>query len=265
MRVLLLNKFRRLNWQRDALIGISAVLLFAFVGPFDTYAQLKFLPRLAFWSAAILGYGILFWAIIIRIIEHKGLSYVPKFARLLAGAFIAAFPGALLISLNKYIFMGQLIISQNLPWLWFTVFTISVGISALHTFTHFGKSLSVTKSDQQDLISLHLDTDPKILKFLDRLPDNLGVSLISMSMQDHYMKVVTKQGSAMLHMKLADAVAELENYPGQRIHRSHWVANSEVHSLKRNGRDSEVLLSDGQTLPVSRVHKANLVSLLDGK
>ena len=103
------------------------------------------------------------------------------------------------------------------------------------------------------------------MRFLDRIPNNLGSELVSITKQDHYMEVITKQGSKTLHMKMADAVAELKNYPGLQIHRSHWVASDEILTLKRQGRKTFALLKDGRALPVSTTFKEPLVSLIGAK
>ncbi len=258
----LINRIRQLNWQRDALIAVCAVFLFAFIGPFGTFSQLTFMPRLVFWSIAILGGGILFWTIIQSVINFKQLQRFPKFMRLMLGAFLAAFPGTFLILFDKLMFMAEPITLQRMPWIWFTVFIISIAIGALHTFTHFGKSLSQNKAHKVELDALHIKTDAGILTFLERLPADIGSDLVSLSMQDHYMEVVTLEGTTTLHMKLADALEELKNYPGLRVHRSHWVAESEVQTLKRQGRNSIALLKDGRTLPVSARYKKALEALI---
>ena len=55
----------------------------------------------------------------------------------------------------------------------------------------------------------------------------------------------------------------LKNYPGARIHRSHWVADNAILNVKKNGRSNAVSLVDGRTLPVSEKYKGSLVSFTD--
>ena len=88
--------------------------------------------------------------------------------------------------------------------------------------------------------------------FLDRLPPKLGTALISLTAQDHYVEVVTAKGRELIHMRFADALEELGGYPGQQIHRSHWIsAHAYAGIATENGRAVAHLL-DGRSLPVSR-------------
>lgn len=94
--------------------------------------------------------------------------------------------------------------------------------------------------------------------FLDRLPPHLGTALISLSAQDHYVEVTTAKGRDLIHMRLSDAIAELAEYPGRQIHRSHWISG---HAFTGTSRDKGTLLAhlvDGRTLPVSRSHAAEV-------
>jgi hypothetical protein len=88
--------------------------------------------------------------------------------------------------------------------------------------------------------------------FFKRLPPQIGRDLLYMSMQDHYVEAHTRLGHALVLMRLADAIREIEPIAGLQIHRSHWVARSAIDQVEReNGRLTAVLV-DGARLPVSR-------------
>lgn len=93
--------------------------------------------------------------------------------------------------------------------------------------------------------------------FLQRLPPDLGTALISVSSQDHYVEAVTTTGHTLIHMRFADALAELADYPGQQIHRSHWISTLAFTGLTRDGERLLAHLSDGRQLPVSRSFAAS--------
>lgn len=93
---------------------------------------------------------------------------------------------------------------------------------------------------------------PRHAAFLERLPAGIGTELSHLTMRDHYLEVHTGAGQAMLLIRLSDAVAELADYDGFQIHRSHWVASGAVARLAREGRGLFVELSNGARLPVSR-------------
>lgn len=93
-------------------------------------------------------------------------------------------------------------------------------------------------------------------RFLQNLPIEKRAPLVRIEAQDHYLKVVTTVGSALLLMRLRDAEAELDGARGLRVHRSHWVAFSGVTGRRR--ADGRVLLrmADGTEVPVSRAQRA---------
>jgi hypothetical protein len=66
--------------------------------------------------------------------------------------------------------------------------------------------------------------------------------------RDHYVEVTTTGGQHMLLMRLTDAIDELDDLPGERIHRSHWAAAAHLRRIARRGQKQVVLLSDGRDL-----------------
>ena len=71
---------------------------------------------------------------------------------------------------------------------------------------------------------------------------------------DHYLRVYTDRGTALVSLRLSDAVASLAAADGARTHRSWWVAREAVQGVKR-GRGRAVLsLCNGLNVPVSRTY-----------
>ncbi len=97
--------------------------------------------------------------------------------------------------------------------------------------------------------------DPQTV-FLRRLPVASRGALVRIEAQDHYLNVVTANGSALILMRLSDAAEELREAAGMSVHRSHWVALPAVRAHRREkGRDL-LLMSDGTEVPVSRSNRA---------
>ena len=69
----------------------------------------------------------------------------------------------------------------------------------------------------------------------------------------------TTIGSHLVLLSLTQALTELEDYPGRRIHRSHWVADDAVQDQFWDGTRLFVRLTDGAVLPVSRSYRRNLL------
>lgn len=105
--------------------------------------------------------------------------------------------------------------------------------------------------------------DPSALKqpnqtFLRRLPPHLGKNILSLEAQDHYVNVTTDKGSALVLIRLVDAISELDGLEGLRIHRSHWVATNAISNTKRENGKLLVELTNGTALPVSRTYAKHL-------
>ncbi len=73
-------------------------------------------------------------------------------------------------------------------------------------------------------------------------------------MADHYVEAFTTTGPDLVLVRFADAVAELEDADGMRVHRSYWVARGHVTGSERiNGRTA-LCLTGGHKVPVSRTY-----------
>lgn len=90
------------------------------------------------------------------------------------------------------------------------------------------------------------------------LQDWPDAPVLRVSAHDHYLDVYTPDGCVFLRGRMADAVRALAGKDGCRVHRSHWVALSQVVRVRRCGRDDRVVLRDGTELPVGRARSATL-------
>ena len=92
---------------------------------------------------------------------------------------------------------------------------------------------------------------PEAEAFLDRLPPIIGVDMVCVSSDLHYLNVTTRQGRAMILgslQELEDAFGD----EGLRVHRSHWVYVDAVTSLSKSSRGWFLNLVGGNRVPVSR-------------
>ena len=97
--------------------------------------------------------------------------------------------------------------------------------------------------------------------FLDRLPRKLGRDLIYLHVSGHYVNAVTTEGSGVILMRFADAVAELGDM-GIQVHRSYWVAHAHVTGVFRRDERTFVRVTGGHEVPVSRTHLAAVRELM---
>ena len=97
---------------------------------------------------------------------------------------------------------------------------------------------------------------------LDQLPAELGSEIVALEMEDHYVRVHTALGSALVLMRLRDAMALVGEIEGMQVHRSWWVARAAVEEVVREGRNVRLKLPRGIEAPVAR---ANVAVLRDAR
>ncbi len=94
---------------------------------------------------------------------------------------------------------------------------------------------------------------PPIDPVREKLPLPLRrASILALTAEDHYLRVHTDRGQALILMSLSQAVEALGEDAGLRIHRSHWVARDAVVDSQRKDGGLEVRLANGLALPASR-------------
>lgn len=91
-------------------------------------------------------------------------------------------------------------------------------------------------------------------EFVSKLPAALRQDILALEAEDHYVRVHTLHGSALVLMRLADAAALIDSRLGLRVHRSWWVAKDGVRALERTSGRAIARLVDGTAVPISRTH-----------
>ena len=81
----------------------------------------------------------------------------------------------------------------------------------------------------------------------------------------HYLQVVTDCGSGLILYNLSDAVEALPAETGLLVHRSYWVAFDAIGALERRGRQGELILFNGERVPVSRGRLADVAEALQAR
>lgn len=232
------------------------VVVLTLTGPFGTFVDLPAPLRLAYWTIAIGSCGLLMTVVIGAVLETRWLAGWPDPPRIALGSMLAAVPGAALIGLLERTMRHNNLVFDHYLWFWFCVAAIGFPV-ALVQFMFFG-------SRPQEP-PLALQQDAADIAFLGRLPRELGRQIISLSMQDHYVRVTTDRGSAMILIRFADAIRELAGHPGAQVHRSHWVASGQAKRILREKGRMAIELVDGRRLPVSRPHLDDARKLVDDR
>lgn len=213
---------------------VLATVLSTIAGPFGTHDALAPGPRLIYW-AGVIALSVFGSALVLH--AAKGAPVWKHIA--LWGGFVVAL-SALIHALNSWIFTewrgaGQLLYLSVI---------IAVTVLVLHGGVALARYVFIPQAEGPV-------RDPEAA-FLRHLPLDRRGPLIRIEAQDHYLNVVTQKGSALVLLRLQDAVAALQAADGLQVHRSHWVATNAVAQHRRvQGRDF-LLLKSGEEIPVSR-------------
>ena len=228
--------------QRQRVLNLLALwslltLLCAVTGPFGTHDVMGLGARAAYWGVVVAG-SILGSVIVSQMAPR---SFVFEVVLWLAFSLAIALG---VHFLNLVLFPSDAT-SSGMLYLFGVVAAVVVVVNGMLFLAR--KTLVPATSDA-------VATDPT-LRFLRRLPLEQRGPLVRIEAQDHYLNVVTTEGSALILLRLSEAIEELEGAKGLQIHRSHWVAFDAVTSHKRSeGRDS-LILSDGTEVPVARTRR----------
>ena len=83
-------------------------------------------------------------------------------------------------------------------------------------------------------------------------PALAGGRLRALQAEDHYLRIHTDIGSALVLLRLRDAVTELGDGAGWQPHRSFWLAADAGGHVARRGQAWQIVLDTGLAVPVSK-------------
>lgn len=227
-------------------IAIAVVVIFGctIAGPFGT-DELPLWKRGMYWTIVLSVAFLMSLSIIYYFYEGPVLARVEPIYRGVIGSLVFAGLYSLFLTYATPLILTG---GNSAPSYWEMFLycgPIAVGIT---TIVHLFRRSTGDVPDVQSNV-------PRLMK---RLKPELGQKLLRLSMQDHYVEAFTDKGSQLVLMRFTDALAEVENAKGWRIHRSHWVSEAGISDLRRFDGKTFVVLPDGVELPVSRTYLPQL-------
>lgn len=261
---------RRLTIDLGVMLALAFVL--ALLGPFGMYAA-PLAARLAYWLLlTVPGYALFMPAMVLATRAAHRLD-LPAQALWAAACALASVPMTLIIWCANFV-LGVPLRWPGIERLATTYAHVLVVAGIACTIFWFGSAArraAIARTMRRDPPPLP-EPEPAIAapapapvapepRLLDRLPPHLGRGLIALEMEDHYVRAHTPRGSALLLMRMRDAVAELDGIEGAQVHRSWWVARGAVEDVRRDGRNYRLLLAGGVEAPVARSMVAPLQDL----
>lgn len=225
---------------------VAAGLLLGLAGPFGTEDVMRLLPRMGYWSIiAVVTFltGTVLDAVLRPPLQDRVTIWgaVPLVSLMTSVAITGQ-----ILGLNALVFgfvpdlRGTLILFGN-------VFTASLVISVALTL------IGMQQAPPSDAATS--DAQPRLLA---RLPLAKRGDIIALSAVDHYVDVMTTQGTETLLIRLSDAIAETLPVDGLQVHRSHWVALAHVRRVDKGAGKAVLTLSNDAQIPVSRANLPRL-------
>jgi len=226
-----------------ALVAMAAIIVvLGLSGPFNTFAEFGLAQRLVYWFAVVVltfAAGRFTATVALTLIGDR---IVGRNWRLLATGLICGAPvTAVVLIINAVVFNGRPGVDPLVLWLYCTAIVIAV------LFV-----LAAARRRPAAAVAAGPDATGEPPRILERVPHPQRGKLLALSVQDHYVEVITEKGRTLVLMRLADAMRETGAVAGVQIHRSHWVALDAVKRVVRAEGKVAVELPGGDRLPVSR-------------
>lgn len=227
---------------RSLLIDLTVMagigVLLALLGPFGMY-EAPFALRLFYWLLMMLiGY-----ALFVPAMRRAGLFAarleVPEPAAWAALCALVSIPATAVVWCANFLFSGPHWPSLEAAVTLYGNVLIVAGLACLVMY-FLGRERRIAPASSA------------VPELLDRLPAHLGRNLVALEMEDHYVRAHTEHGSALLLMRMSDAVRELGGLEGAQVHRSWWVAKAAVTAVSKDGRNVRLTLANGLKAPVAR-------------
>ncbi|WP_333572433.1 LytTR family DNA-binding domain-containing protein [Sphingomonas sp.] len=247
---------RRLSAEL-AVLG-ALILLLAVLGPFGSYAT-PLAPRLLHWALYLVT-GYAFFRPVIAaggaLARQTGL---PRLVAITAACAFGAFPTSMVIVFASAGPAWRMVSGAALASAYVQTLIIGATVTVVQLLAGRGPvparatpSMPIAPADtaEEDAPAAEAPPAPALL---DQLPPHLRGPILCLENEDHYVRVHTVHGNALLLMRMRDAVAQLEGR-GERVHRSWWVAREAVTATVRQERNWKLRLSDGREVPVARAN-----------
>jgi hypothetical protein len=238
------------RWRREIAVLLAVGVLLGSLGPYGTYDCFAVADRFGYWMLRSLLVGVICLIAFRTVTANKRCAAWPPTKQVLAGVLAASVPCALIGFALASVFRhmpGTPLEVANLYGR-VAIVTAVVGIPLHLARTAFSLPREFPPGELPVVTAL-ASADSA---FARRLPARLGVDLLYIEVEDHYLRIHTRLGNCLLLLRLSDAVAELDPTLGRQVHRSYWVARPAVSSIERDRYRVRLVLNNGARVPVSR-------------
>lgn len=259
------------RWPGTLIAWLSLSLIAGLVGPFGTYDLLDLRLRFLLWGGAVAAamcLGALARAVVHALPGIRSRRWSALVVALAVTVMMTPLCAALIRAVSGTVVRPHTLaeIAATLLFASLAVCAVARGRARLDrtwaspALVPLRPAIGAEPQALPDPLPETAPESPPEPRLLRRLDPPLRGRLVSISVRDHYVDVVTEAGRASLLMRLSDAMAEAEGEDGAQIHRSHWVARHAARALERTGARMVLVLADGTRLPVSRAQRPQIDS-----
>lgn len=276
-------KFNAVTWLRELPVEAGIALLLgialAWVGPFNTYEQ-AFLPRVGYWTSLTGAWFVLTGVVSLALRRAPRLHRFRAWQRNLITLAVSAIPMVGLVAPATSALIGWRPSASELSELYGQVMLLGAGISlicnAIVSTLRLDEPAGAVRSVGGPMTAASPEVNgngevapttslsgAELPRLEARLPPHMRGPILCLGMEDHYVRVHTDKGSSLILFRLVDAIEELDDLAGARVHRSWWVAAAAVSGFTRSGRTAVLTLVNGLTVPVSQPYLAAAAEIIN--
>ncbi|WP_419319646.1 LytTR family DNA-binding domain-containing protein [Caulobacter sp. ErkDOM-E] len=233
------------RWGIDLAILVAIGLLMGFLGPFDT-DRLPKVERYLYWMICVVGGGV------IGVVADEGLSrrMAATWRRVAVVSVLMTPPVTLLVLAAQGLLLNQVLNWPSYLGLLWQVWPIMLPLMLVRTLAW---RRSPARVETRTVIAAPLPEAEAV--FRRRLSaKRRGARLLAIEAHGHYLRVHMDSGAELITLRFADALDELAQAHGWRVHRSWWVAADAVESVRWRRGAGEMRLRSGLMAPVSRTY-----------
>jgi len=233
----------RETFARDLGVSLTLGLALAVMGPYGTFGAMSFPARAAYWVGLMVLGAILYGAttrFAFYLLKSRKFIWPAPVA---FSALAASIPMTIVVLLVTPGFGG----STSWQTVYLYVAAIGLGANFLFGFLNLRRHAQAAPGG-----AAQGGAGGRLPAFLARIPNHLGDEIYCVGSEDHYIRVQTSKGDALILMRFKDALTELSELPGIQVHRSWWVMETAIVKTVRKERRVLVQLKNGVEAPVSK-------------
>lgn len=251
-------------------LAVAAGLMLAWLAPFGT-GGIESFARIGYWITILALWALLSAAasLVVDRVPPAGASWQARVTTKFLLAIVPMVGVVLMANLvaldwrPAFIEIGELFCQVTLLGALFDTFAQTGDLGAAGDPTEGATGLRDEEADLPAAETRGAAVPPAgESRLTQRLPFHLRGAVLCLQMEDHYVRIHTSRGSALVLMRLTDAIDELDGVEGLRVHRSWWVAADACRDIRRSARTTHITLTGGLAVPVSRPYLDAVLGLI---